>query len=136
MTEKIREGGCLCGNIRYRATGEPTGVEFCHCTMCRRAAGSPVVAWATFPRDRVQWLTESPALFDSSAKAQRGFCPRCGSALLYSSRARSGWLDLTVGSFDDPESLVPTHHIFTSTRVHWVDVQKDLPAYPEAKPKN
>lgn len=39
------EGGCRCGAIRYRITGEPLSAGFCHCRMCQRAAGAPVVAW-------------------------------------------------------------------------------------------
>jgi hypothetical protein len=136
VSEVIREGGCLCGKIRYRTIGEPESVSFCHCTMCRRASGSPVVPWATFPKRRVEWLTEPPARYPSSAKAERGFCPRCGSALLFVFVAKEEWVDLTVGTFDDPDSLTPTHHIFTSTRVHWVDLRADLPSYPQGKPKD
>ena len=135
MAKVIREGGCLCGNIRYRTIGEPKSVPLCHCTMCRRASGSPVVPWATFLKRQVEWLTEPPARFRSSEKAERGFCPRCGSALLFEFVAQADWVDLTVGTFDDPDSLVPTHHIFTSTLVLWVDIQNHLPAYSEGKPK-
>ena len=42
------EGGCLCGATRYRATGRPTSTMICHCQTCRRAAGSPDVAWVRF----------------------------------------------------------------------------------------
>ena len=38
-------GGCLCGAIRYRITGAPVEALYCHCRMCRRAHGAPVVAW-------------------------------------------------------------------------------------------
>lgn len=50
MTQ-VHEGGCLCGAVRYRITGEPKSVGYCHCRMCQRAAGAPVVAWATVPAD-------------------------------------------------------------------------------------
>ena len=135
MAEKIREGGCLCGKIRYHTMGEPKNVPFCHCTICRRAAGSPVVPWATFRASQVEWLAEQPARFRSSQKAERGFCPRCGSALLFVLVANANWVDLTVGTFDDPDSLTPTHHIFTATQVRWVDIRADLPSYSEGKPK-
>jgi hypothetical protein len=38
------EGGCLCGGIRYQISGEPRSADYCHCRMCRRTAGAPVVA--------------------------------------------------------------------------------------------
>ena len=44
------EGGCLCGATRYVVQGDPVVVALCHCSMCRRAAGAPVVAWAIHRR--------------------------------------------------------------------------------------
>jgi len=45
------EGGCLCGDIRYKVSGELSPEDrpsFCHCRICQQAAGAPVVQWATF----------------------------------------------------------------------------------------
>jgi hypothetical protein len=48
MTTISHAGGCLCGNVRYEATGPASNLCFCHCTSCRRSAGSPAVPWGTF----------------------------------------------------------------------------------------
>ena len=49
------EGGCLCGNIRFRATGPADWPHTCSCKMCQRHSGALTVAWVEFPRDRVEW---------------------------------------------------------------------------------
>ena len=36
-------GGCLCGAVRYQATGVPLVTGHCHCADCRRHNGAPVV---------------------------------------------------------------------------------------------
>ena len=44
----VTDGGCLCGAVRYRLEGPPLHADYyCHCRMCQRAAGAPVVAWGT-----------------------------------------------------------------------------------------
>jgi hypothetical protein len=103
--------------------------------MCRRAGGAPVVAWATYLKTQVTWLAEAPTRYVSSKSAERGYCPHCGSALtfMFTSRKRE-WIDLTVGTFDQPESLPPSRHVFDSTRISWVDLAAHLPRFSGNSP--
>ena len=48
-------GGCLCGEIRYRANVDPEWVAYCHCTMCRKQSGAPLTVSVLFPREAVEW---------------------------------------------------------------------------------
>jgi hypothetical protein len=43
-----RDGGCLCGKVRFRVTALPLAAGYRHCRMCQRNSGAPVVAWVTF----------------------------------------------------------------------------------------
>ena len=47
------EGGCACGNIRYRLTGRPLVVNACHCTWCQRESGSALAVNAVIETDCV-----------------------------------------------------------------------------------
>ena len=77
------EGGCLCGALRYRATGEARFSTLCHCASCRRAAGAPAVAWVTFAEGSFAFTRGEPVQFRSSPPVVRSFCGRCGTPLSY-----------------------------------------------------
>lgn len=130
----VYEGGCLCGAIRYRARGTPEEPTLCHCSICRRASGAPVVAWATFPTKQIEWLTGEPRRFKSSAKAERSFCGACGTALTFTFVKSPDRTDVTLASLDRPETIAPRDHIFTSTRIPWMRFADGLPAFSEANP--
>ena len=51
-TESKREGGCLCGAVRFEITLPSKWCAHCHCSMCRRAHGAGVVTWFGVPEDR------------------------------------------------------------------------------------
>ncbi len=127
--EEIHEGGCLCGAVRYRARGQPTQVNHCHCRMCQRGSGAPIVTWATFPADRVEWTKGAPARRRSSDIAERGFCADCGSALFWQGDAHKDVIDLTAGTLDRPEILKPDDHIWVESAMPWLHVADGLPRY-------
>jgi hypothetical protein len=121
-------GGCLCGAIRYQITAEPRSADYCHCSMCRRAAGAPVVARLTVANEAFAWTSGEPAVYRSSATAERLFCPMCGTQLAL--RDEPDYLDVTLASLANPEAVRPSYHIWTTNRISWFDTADDLPRYP------
>jgi hypothetical protein len=127
MTErkaKTHLGGCLCGSIRFEATGPADFPHTCSCKMCQRHSGAPTVAWVEFPNEAVAWTGPGgrPATYRSSPGSSRAFCPTCGSTL--------GAIDdkpitaLVLGVFDSPnrKELVPQSHSYRSARPSWWQV--------------
>ena len=128
------EGGCLCGAVRYRISAKPRHADYCHCRMCQRSTGAPVVPWLTVASEAFAWTTGEPAVYRSSPKAERLFCPVCGTQLAFRELAEPDHLDVTVASLDDPAAIRPSHHIWTASRISWFDTADDLPRYPERGP--
>lgn len=123
-----REGGCLCGTVRYRVEGDPTRTNYCHCRMCQRNAGAPVVAWATWPLAAFAIVAGEPGAYRSSERAQRLFCRSCGTPLFWQRVAPpSDSIDIAAASLDEPGTVVPTDHIWTESQLPWFDVRDDLP---------
>ena len=112
-------GGCLCGALRYRATGPARFATLCHCTSCRRAAGAPAVAWVTFAADAFAFTSGEPVRFRSSPPVERSFCGRCGTPLGYRHDAFPEAVDVTTASLDEPERCPPLDHTWVSERLRW-----------------
>ena len=127
----MAEGGCLCGAVRYVAEGRPSNTMVCHCRTCRRAAGSPVVAWVTFPDAAFRFVKGAPSQFSSSAPVKRTFCGECGTPLTYRHDDSRQTVDVTACSLDDPNAFPPTHHSWLAHDLAWVRFGDGLPTFRE-----
>ena len=111
-------GGCLCGDVRITATGQPYRVGICHCLDCRKHHGALFHASAIFPADAVTVEGETRDY------AGRHFCPRCGSSVF----GRSGdEVEVNLGALDAPDQFAPTYELWTIRREAW------LPRFPLAR---
>ncbi len=125
------KGHCLCGAVRYEETARRTLGTVCHCSLCRRAAGSPMVGWFTVPRGAYRIVSGTPVSYRSSLHAVRTFCGTCGTPLTFESARFPDETDVTIGSLDDPEQVPPRDHTRAATKLTWVKLSDGLPVYPE-----
>jgi len=130
MERVMREGGGLCGALRYYVKGEPDSSGICHCESCRRAASAPRLPYAVFARDRFAFSRGQPAEYNSSPKVTRRFCGTCCSPLTYRTVDAPDRIDVMTCSLDDPGSVIPSCHVWVSEKVSWDQVAGDLAVYP------
>lgn len=133
MVGKAFTGGCLCGRIRYKATGKPSNETHCHCETCRRASGAAFVSWATFRSADFAFTKGKPARFDSSEIAFRQFCPNCGTQLTFQFHKSPQTIDVTIASLDDPGAITPLDHIWTKRQIPWIKLADGLPRHAESR---
>jgi hypothetical protein len=129
MTEKNYAGRCFCGAVGYEVSGAPRFLCYCHCESCRRAAGSPAVAWGTFGRSGFRVTRGRMKEFNSSPKVVRGFCADCGSCLTYSHQGRPGDIDVTLATLEEAANLAPTLHVWVGDKLPWVRIEDGLPQF-------
>ena len=127
-----REGGCSCGEVRYRLRSEPLFVHCCHCLNCQRQTGSTFVINLLIEADRVELLAGEPEPVDAprdDGSAQRIWrCPTCQVAV-YSQYTRPEFRFVRGGTLDEPRGIAPEVHIFTRSKVDWVVLPDDVPAF-------
>jgi hypothetical protein len=123
-------GRCLCNAVTFTVENAVTDYHACHCGMCRRWAGGPLmVADATgvsFDGN------ENIARYDSSEWAQRGFCKRCGSNLFYYLKPANRYL-ISVGTFDDDSPFRLVGEIFVDHQPPGYRFAGDLERETEAE---
>lgn len=115
-----REGGCLCGSVRFVALGEPVRTLQCHCRACQRMTGSTSYAQSTYPMDAVQFSGEPMARYAHRSKSSAKqvhvhFCPRCGTTLGLTFERWPEYHAISRGAFDDPNSVSISAHIWTGS---------------------
>jgi hypothetical protein len=123
------EGGCLCGRLRFRVTAPMLESGYCHCRMCQKNSGAPVVAWATFPATSFSWISGEPGTFASSAHGKRQFCAACGSYLVFISSNYPAEVSVNTACFDEPAAFPPRMHIFADSRIAWLRLADGLPSH-------
>jgi len=130
--ETAREGGCSCGEVRYRLTSEPLFTHCCHCLNCQRQTGSAFVINLLIEADRVELLGGAPQVVevprDDGSTQQIFRCPTCQVAL-FSIYTRPEVRFVRGGTLDDPSTVAPDVHIFTRSKVPWVTLPDDVPAF-------
>ena len=111
-----RTGRCLCGAVSYTAEVHET-ITACHCGMCRRWTGGPLLSVGTH---RIDWTGEPHiTTFTSSGWAERGFCSTCGSCLFYRVTIEGrfqGFTSLPMGTLDDQTGMTMTKEYFSDKR--------------------
>ena len=132
---EAHEGGCLCGQVRFRIRGPIESVVHCHCTLCRRWSGAVAVTWLTVPNDRFALAKGEFATYRSSDHGERLSCPACASQIAFRSSKRPDEIDVTLGSLDTPQDHPAKHHSHTASRLPWLHLDDELPAY-EAVPQD
>ena len=127
-----QEGGCACGAVRYRLTSDPLFIHCCHCLNCQRQTGSAFVINLLIEADRVELLAGEPkpveAPRDDGSKQLIFRCPTCQVAV-FSEYGRPEVRFVRGGTLDQPSAVAPDVHIFTRSKMPWIELPETVPAF-------
>jgi hypothetical protein len=127
------EGGCACGAVRYQLSSPPMFVNCCHCRDCQRQTGSAFVVNAVIETDRIGIVSGKPEPVPVPTESGRPHdiyrCAICHTALWSDYGRRPALRFVRVGTLDDPAALPPDAHIFTRSRLPWIELPKSVPAF-------
>ncbi len=115
MTDGIEgKGSCLCGAVKFTAMKINSHVGVCHCDMCRKWTGGPLMAIDCGADVKFEG-GENITVHSSSEWAERAFCNKCGSHLYYRLKEPNQHI-MPVGLFDTDISFIFDHQIFIDSK--------------------
>ena len=129
-------GGCLCGRVRYVASGEPLAPHLCHCRDCQRATGSSFAAGMNFPIAAVQVEGElkTYSVIGSSGKPiHRHFCPNCGTWVTCTFEVGPGFIGLLAGTLDEPVAFEPIYESYCDNEQPWWHAGGERKRFPKGR---
>jgi hypothetical protein len=130
-------GGCLCGQLRYEARGEPLYAGYCFCADCRRASGSGFVPFMGFAAAAVSVRGETRQYRTPSFRggtSVRNFCPACGGLVFGGVVGVDEEHTIYAGSLDDASGFHPRMAIFNRDRPDWVPLPDSLTVFETMPP--
>jgi hypothetical protein len=130
-------GGCLCGELRYEAKGEPLCAGLCYCADCQKASGSAFVPFMGFSSSAIRFSGPTRKFTSKSAKggdAVRNSCPVCGSLVFGGEVGKDESFTVYAGTLNDPSSFHPAIAIFARSRPAWAVIPADLTIFDAMPP--
>ena len=136
--EVAHAGGCVCGAVRFTATGGPLRVTICHCAWCQRRTGTAFGTEVVFEQGQVAFSGERVGRYrhhsdESGRWLDVEFCRICGTNLGFALEAAPGLRTLPAGAFDDPAWInagsTQIRHVFLRSRRTWSELSPLVEQY-------
>jgi hypothetical protein len=127
------QGGCYCGAVRYRASGDLVFTGQCHCRECQYISGGHPNVVMAMPEPGFSYVAGTPKAFrrtDLANPVSREFCAACGTHLLTRTPGVPGAVLIKVGTLDDPSVFAgPQMVIFTADKQSFHHVPDGVPTF-------
>ena len=128
-------GSCLCGAVEFEIAGRVSGVDQCHCSICRRASGTGCTAILVTAARSLRWISGERSLtrFSRPSGWASCFCPTCGSPAPRLHENGKVYL-VPAGILDGDPGVRIEQHIFVASRAAWDSIASDGAQFDERPP--
>ena len=128
------DGGCHCGQFKYRAEIDPAKTIICHCTDCQTLSGSAYRTVAHASQESFEIVSGVLKKYEKTAEDGsiriQSFCPDCGTPI-YSSpeEGKEGFFGLRVGAITQRDQLAPQSQYWARSAQAWTQDLGELPKH-------
>ncbi len=127
------EGGCYCGAVRYKASGDSLLKGQCHCRECQYGSGGGPNYIMGMPESGFSYTKGKASEFtrsDLENPVTRTFCSACGTQLVSRAPSLPGVVLIKIGTLDDPSLFGgPEMAIFTIDMQSFHQIPEGVPSF-------
>jgi hypothetical protein len=114
------DGGCRCGQVRFRISAPPLLTMACHCTGCQHMSASAFSLSAAIPTDGFAVTAGTPVLGGlHGPQVHHHFCPHCMSWMFTRVEGLDFFVNVRATLLDDPSWFTPFVETWTSEKLPW-----------------
>ncbi len=128
------KGKCFCGAVKYELTSQPQDAYYCHCRDCQYLSGSLFHVLGIVDRGSINLisgeLSEYRHYAQDGSGMTREFCSNCGTPLFVTSTRFEDIQMFTVSTLNEPEKVIPSFEIWTTSKVSWANIQPGIDSFP------
>ena|SRR6185437_15606008 len=115
-------GSCFCGEVKFRVTGTPVAMGYCHCESCRRWAAAPVNAFSLWNPDALEIIQGEACIrtYNKTPISYRKWCSKCGGHL-FTDHPTMGLVDIYAGVLPELKFSPALHVNYQETVLRIMD---------------
>ncbi len=114
-----REGGCRCGQVRFKMNAAPIITGACHCTGCQRMSSSAYSLSAAIPAERFEITQGEPVVGGLHGATKHYFCPHCMSWMFTRPEGFDWFVNIRSTMLDDTSGLAPFMETWRAEGFAW-----------------
>ncbi len=107
-TVKTVEGGCRCGRVRFRVTGNALVTMACHCTGCQRMTASAYSLSGLYPAEAFAVIEGEPVIGGLHGPTRHFHCDHCKSWLFTRPEGLDAFVNIRTTMLDARMSARPS----------------------------
>ncbi len=119
MSEFTRDGGCRCGQVRFRISAPPLITMACHCTGCQKMTASAFSLSVLTPAAGFAVIEGEPVIGGLHGATRHFFCPHCKSWMFTRPAGAEHLVNVRTTLLDDPSGLEPYMETMTAEKLPW-----------------
>jgi hypothetical protein len=122
VSEKVRQGGCRCGKVRFEATGEPMLTMACHCTGCQQMTSSAFSLSEGYSADAFRLTAGETVIGGIHGPTRHYHCDHCKSWLYTEPDGADGFVNVRSTMFDEPRRETPFVELYVGEALPWATI--------------